>query len=105
MKRSLELQLQEMARKVEEQKQQIATMAMRDPLTGLRNREGVADQINTLKRKETKGTFFIMDMDNFKCVNDTYGHVEGDRVLVRFSSSPSQSEVESRGYRGKTWWR
>lgn len=86
MKRSLELQLQEMARKVEEQKQQIA-MAMRDPLTGLRNREGVADQINTLLKKETKGTFFIMDMDNFKCVNDTYGHVEGDRVLVRFSSA------------------
>lgn len=58
MKRSLELQLQEMARKVEEQKQQIA-MAMRDPLTGLRNREGVADQINTLLKKETKGTNVI----------------------------------------------
>lgn len=86
MKRSLELQLQEMAKKVEEQKQQIA-MAMRDPLTGLRNREGIAEQINALLKKDTRGTFFIMDMDNFKCVNDTYGHVEGDRVLIRFSSA------------------
>ena len=86
MKRSLELQLQEMAKKMEEQQQQIA-MARRDALTGLRNREGVADQINTILRRENEGTFFIMDMDNFKGVNDTYGHIEGDHVLVRFAQA------------------
>lgn len=86
MKQSLELQLQEMTKKVEEQQQQIA-MARRDTLTGLRNREGVAEQINHSLRKDNAGTFFIMDMDNFKGVNDTYGHVEGDRVLVRFAAA------------------
>ncbi len=86
MKRSLELQLQEMTKKMEEQQQQIA-MARRDTLTGLRNRDGVAEQINTILRKENEGTFFIMDMDNFKGVNDTYGHIEGDRVLMRFAQA------------------
>lgn len=86
MKKSLELQLQEMAKTVEKQQEMIA-MARRDPLTGLRNRDGVSEQVNALLEKENEGTFFIMDMDNFKSVNDTYGHVEGDRVLVRFSGA------------------
>lgn len=86
MKQSLEIQLQEMTKKVEQQEAQIA-MARRDPLTGLRNREGVAEQINHILKQESEGTFFIMDMDNFKSVNDTYGHMEGDRVLVRFAQA------------------
>lgn len=86
MKKSLEIQLQEMAKTVEKQQEMIAN-ARRDPLTGLRNRDGVSEQINALLQKENEGTFFIMDMDNFKSVNDTYGHIEGDRVLVRFSSA------------------
>lgn len=86
MKRSLELKLQEMAKMVEEQRIQIA-MARQDPLTGLRNREGVAEQVNTILKKENEGTFFMMDMDNFKSVNDTYGHLEGDKFLIRFADA------------------
>lgn len=86
MKKSLELQLQEMAKTVEQQQEMIA-MARRDPLTGLRNRDGVSEQVNALLEEANEGTFFIMDMDNFKSVNDTYGHIEGDRVLVRFSGA------------------
>lgn len=86
MKKSLELQLQEMAKTVEQQQEMIA-MARRDPLTGLRNRDGVSEQVNALLQQASEGTFFIMDMDNFKSVNDTYGHIEGDRVLVRFSGA------------------
>ena len=82
MKKSLELQLQEMAKTVEAQQEQIA-MARRDPLTGLRNRAGVAEQINAILKAGGKGAFFIMDMDNFKAVNDTYGHDNGDAVLIR----------------------
>lgn len=84
MKRNLEHQLQEMAKTVEKQQELIA-LAKRDPLTGLRNRQGVPEQVNAKLRADCEGIFFIMDMDNFKSVNDTYGHMEGDRVLTRFS--------------------
>ncbi len=84
MKKSLELQLQEMAKTVERQQEMIA-LAKKDPLTGLRNRQEVSDQVNAMLHRDCEGAFFIMDMDNFKCVNDTYGHMEGDRVLVRFA--------------------
>lgn len=86
MKKSLELQLEEMAKTVEKQQELIA-MARRDTLTGLRNRDGVPEQVNAMLEETNEGTFFIMDMDNFKAVNDTYGHTEGDRVLVRFAGA------------------
>ena len=86
MKKSLELQLQEMAKTVEKQQEQLA-LSKRDPLTGMRNRSGVAEQIDAVLKSGEKGAFFIMDMDNFKAVNDTYGHIEGDKVLVRFAKA------------------
>lgn len=84
MKKNLECQLQEMAKTVEKQQEMIA-MAKRDPLTGLRNRQGIPELVNDRLRAEREGVFFIMDMDNFKGVNDTYGHMEGDRVLTKFA--------------------
>lgn len=84
MKKSLERQLQEMTKTVEKQ-QELIDLANHDPLTGLRNRQGISEQVNDMLRDECEGTFFIMDMDNFKGVNDTYGHIEGDKVLVKFA--------------------
>lgn len=84
VKQGLEIQLQEMARTVEKQQELIA-LAKRDPLTGLRNRQGIPELVNARLRERHEGIFFIMDMDNFKRVNDTYGHIEGDRMLTRFA--------------------
>ncbi len=84
MKKNLEYQLQEMAKTVEKQQEMLA-MAKRDPLTGLRNRLGIPELVNDRLRAEQEGVFFIMDMDNFKSVNDTYGHMEGDHVLTKFA--------------------
>jgi diguanylate cyclase (GGDEF)-like protein len=50
---------------------------LQDSLTGLTNRRGL---FRELERERAVGLLFI-DVDRFKEVNDTYGHVEGDRVL------------------------
>jgi diguanylate cyclase len=56
-----------------------------DPLTGLANRrsfdERFALEIARRQRAEALGVIVIWDIDNFKSINDTYGHRAGDRVL------------------------
>ncbi len=56
--------------------------AHRDPLTGLYNRDGFREHMPD----ESAGvTFAVMDMDNFKSVNDTLGHDGGDYALTYFA--------------------
>ena len=61
--------------------------ALRDPLTGLGNRELFMEQANLLRQQAQRdGSIFAvvyMDIDNFKPVNDTYGHHVGDKLLQR----------------------
>ena len=65
-------------------------IAMHDPLTGAYNRnkfrEVVAQEIERIRRYGIEPFSLIMaDLDDFKRVNDTYGHDTGDKVLVRFA--------------------
>jgi diguanylate cyclase (GGDEF)-like protein len=57
----------------------------RDGLTGLFNRatfdELLQENINVSERNGSSFSLILVDIDNFKNVNDTYGHVEGDSVL------------------------
>lgn len=58
--------------------------AMHDPLTGLANRRAF-DQIGTTLLSDPARlplTLIMIDLDDFKRVNDTFGHVIGDQVLV-----------------------
>lgn len=56
--------------------------AERDALTNLYNRSAALDRIDTILNSETRPcTLITVDVDDFKSVNDTYGHPEGDRVL------------------------
>jgi len=61
-------------------------MVRRDPLTGLLNRQSlesdVERELERLKRFPGKGSLIFIDLDNFKKVNDWYGHAMGDEVLV-----------------------
>lgn len=56
-----------------------------DPLTGLRNRRGFYRSASRLLSTNTRApclSVLMVDLDNFKRINDTYGHATGDRILV-----------------------
>lgn len=65
--------------------QRLQTMAMTDALTGLPNRryamERIEDAIKEAKRHNEPLSCIMLDLDEFKGVNDRYGHHAGDRLL------------------------
>lgn len=64
----------------------IRTKARMDPLTKLLNREGFEELVRvSLADRPGQGVLMIMDMDNFKLINDQLGHPVGDQVLQDFS--------------------
>jgi len=64
--------------------------AIRDPLTGLFNRryldETLARDLSRAKREAYPVALAMLDLDNFKYINDTYGHQAGDQVLKTLSA-------------------
>ncbi|HEV7309085.1 GGDEF domain-containing protein [Ensifer sp.] len=59
-----------------------------DLLSGLYNRRGFMERVMPLlhaRASETPGTLILADLDRFKLVNDTYGHLTGDEVIRRFA--------------------
>ena len=61
-----------------------------DALTGLQNKRcfynRLAYEMGRLKRVKTAVSIVLIDVDNFKNINDIYGHVEGDRVLLELAN-------------------
>lgn len=62
----------------------LAALAASDPLTGLANRRGFVDRV-TAGLPGRGAVLLLIDFDHFKTVNDRYGHVTGDAVLVEAS--------------------
>jgi diguanylate cyclase (GGDEF)-like protein len=70
-------------------------LAERDPLTGLFNHRGIHRHLTTeADRVQDRGislSVIMIDLDDFKLLNDTYGHAAGDRVLTQVSEAISGS--------------
>ena len=60
--------------------------AVTDSLTGLYTRSYGEEQIGRLLGEAHPGTLMIIDMDDFKRINDTFGHIRGDNTLKMFAS-------------------
>ncbi|MFA5454820.1 MAG: EAL domain-containing protein [Sulfurimonas sp.] len=69
----------------------IHNLAYFDALTNLPNRvlfqERVTNKIPSLHRNSKKMALFFIDMDNFKNINDTFGHFTGDKFLIEVAKS------------------
>ncbi|OLU16846.1 GGDEF domain-containing protein [Pseudomonas sp. PA1(2017)] len=68
---------------------QLRSLAARDPLTGLLNRRGLMDVLEAHFRSGTAepGFLLIVDIDQFKRINDTHGHKTGDLVLCHVADT------------------
>jgi diguanylate cyclase (GGDEF)-like protein/PAS domain S-box-containing protein len=69
-----------------ESEEQFKLLSMTDPLTSLYNVRHFYAQLETeiamAKRHKIPLSLILLDIDNFKCFNDRWGHVEGDKVLA-----------------------
>lgn len=76
--------------------------AARDPATGLFNKKAIKEYtINRLNQYPNSSTYIaIMDIDDFKNINDTYGHMFGDEVICKVSEI-IRSVLSSRGVAGR----
>ncbi|MDF1796763.1 MAG: EAL domain-containing protein [Coxiellaceae bacterium] len=82
---SLLRELQTVKLNLEKNNRQLAKIASHDSLTDLPNRRQFEDELNRCiafaERYDEKFALLFIDVDNFKTINDTYGHVMGDGIL------------------------
>lgn len=82
--------------RLHEKNRELKQQSVRDPLTGLYNRRHFLEYMHGLpppspleasSDSEQVGALFLLDVDHFKHINDTYGHAAGDAVLTAIAAS------------------
>lgn len=77
------------AYRVAEQREELRRLASLDALTGIYNRRELLSELartqRIIARESRNHGLLILDLDHFKEVNDRFGHLQGDEILVRFA--------------------
>ena len=85
----LEQQLEQRTEELTEKSQQLQIAANQDPLTQLSNRrkfnESLSHEFLRFQRHRKPFSIIMIDIDNFKSINDKLGHDTGDKILVHFA--------------------
>lgn len=78
---------------------EIATLSMRDGMTGLYNHSSCYEllelEFRNHRRYGAGVSLILMDIDDFKLVNDRFGHQEGDRILVELAKTMAEQVRDS----------
>ena len=76
--------------KLHQELDRVSAQARHDPLTGALNRKGLEEAVNrevsNVRRKDTPLCMALLDIDNFKKLNDTLGHASGDAALTHLAT-------------------
>lgn len=87
----VQIELEMRQRELMEMNSQLRGMADTDVLTGLKNRrclfERLRAEISLVERNNSPFSFALFDVDFFKAINDTFGHMAGDEVLKRVAQA------------------
>ncbi|MBQ5332269.1 MAG: diguanylate cyclase [Oscillospiraceae bacterium] len=83
LRRSLADRLEQKTKEVSD----IKSKSRQDALTGLWNRAHTEETVNAMISEGVRGALMMIDMDNFKAINDNYGHIAGDQTLKMFADT------------------
>ena len=73
--------------RLRERELELEQMALHDPLTGLANRAGLDARLAETVGRRSDLALLLIDLDDFKLVNDAHGHAAGDTVLTGFAGT------------------
>lgn len=90
LRRSLADRLEQKTKEVSD----IKSKSHQDALTGLWNRAHTEETVNAMLAEGVPGALMMIDMDNFKAINDNYGHIAGDQTLKMFADTLRKYSVE-----------
>lgn len=87
---SIHTEIQQLVKQLSSKQASLTFNSNHDPLTGLHNRRHMEEHLEHSCALVERGLNFrlvLLDLDNFKTVNDTYGHAAGDELLKTFAES------------------
>ncbi|MDD2232885.1 MAG: diguanylate cyclase [Sphaerochaetaceae bacterium] len=96
---SIPIMMYSMVKILRDERMDLLDKINRDVLTGVFSRNVLMDDLVNFQQSEGNWNFAILDIDNFKRVNDTYGHLIGDQVLCIIANILNEMIPECRVYR------